>query len=151
MNVSIVKADSWFGSVKSVVKIKTIYPQEKEVFPVKIAHKLFPKQFIEETLKEEPGGTSIKLKSEVEGIKLVAISYKYNKRHVLHFIMSENTGSTKSGDPYQMKFSDDNGNIYSCDHPHPEVISDYFKESNCVEIHNQLCQYAVKLEKMGDL
>jgi hypothetical protein len=29
--VEIVKGDSWFGSVKSVVKIKTICPQEKEV------------------------------------------------------------------------------------------------------------------------
>jgi hypothetical protein len=65
--------------------------------------------------------------------------------------MSKNAGSTKSGDPYQMKFSDNNGNMHSHDIPHPQVISDYFKESNCVDIHNQLCQYAVKLEKMGDL
>jgi hypothetical protein len=90
--------------VKSVVKIKTLCPQEKEaIFSVKTVHKLFPKQFIEETLKEEPGGSSIKLKAEVEGIKLIAIGYKYNKRHTLHFIMSENTGSTASGDPYQMQ------------------------------------------------
>jgi hypothetical protein len=53
------KTDSWFGSVKSVVKIKTICPQEKEaIFSVKTVHKLFPKQFLEETLKEETGGSS---------------------------------------------------------------------------------------------
>jgi hypothetical protein len=144
----IVKADSWFGSVKSVVKIKNICPQEKEcIFSVKTSHKLFPKQFIEETLKEEPGGSSIKLKAEVEGVKLIAIGYKYNKRRTLHFIMSENAGSTASGEPYQMKFSDNNGNMHVRNVPRPQVISDYFKDSNCVDIHNQLRQYAVKLEK----
>jgi hypothetical protein len=57
---------------------------------VKTVHELFPKQFIEETLK--------KLKAEVEGVKLIAIGYKYHKKHALHFIMSENVGSNKSGD-----------------------------------------------------
>jgi hypothetical protein len=116
--VEIVKVDSWFGSVKLVVKIKSICPQEKEaIFSVKTVHKLFPKQFIEETLKEEPGDSSIKLKAEVECVKFIAIGYKYNKRYVLHFIMSENAGSTTSGEPYQMKFLDDNGKIHSCDVP----------------------------------
>jgi hypothetical protein len=151
--VEIVKGDSWFGSVNTVVKIKNICPQEKEaIFSVKTVHKLFPKQFIEETLKEEPEGSSIKLKSEVEGVKLIAICYKYHKKHTLHFIMSENAGSTACDEPYQMKFSDDNGNVHVRNAPHPEVISDYFKESNCVDIvHNQLQQNAVKLEKMGNL
>jgi hypothetical protein len=82
-------------------------------------------------------------------VKLIAIGYKYNKKRTLQFIMSENAGSTKSGDPYQMKFSDDNGNMHSRDVPRPQVISDYFRESNYVDIHNQLRQYAVKLEKNG--
>jgi hypothetical protein len=58
-------------------------------------------------LKPQPGGTSISLHGELDGVGLIAIGYKYNKSCVLHFIMSENAGSTYNGDPYQMKFPDE--------------------------------------------
>jgi hypothetical protein len=87
---------------------------------------LFPKKFIEEILKKEPGGTSIKLKREQKGHHLVSIGYKYNKKHVLDFMMSESTGSMEDGRPYQMKFPDAFGNVHVHSIPRPEVISDFF-------------------------
>jgi hypothetical protein len=61
--------------------------------------------------------------------------------------MSESAGSTEEGKPYQMKFPDAFGNVHVRSVPHPEVISDFFDDSNCVDIHNQLRQFAIKLEK----
>jgi hypothetical protein len=146
--VEIVKGDSWFGSVKSVVSSATLCQHKKEsIFQVKTAHRHFPKAFIEDVLKGEPGGARIVLKGEVGGVKLVAIGYKYNKKRVLHFIMSENAGSTSDGDPYEMKFPDEYGNINIREISRPEVVSAYFNDSNCVDVHNQLRQYALKLEK----
>ena len=147
-HIETVMGDSWFGSVKSVVKIKKLLPKEKEAFfQVKTAHRLFPKQYIEDLLKEEPGGTSVKLQAVVEGVKLIALGYKYQKKRVLHFIMSQNAGSTAPGEPYEMKFPDSNGNVNIRQVPRPAIVSEYFKHSNCVDVHNQLRQSAVKLEK----
>ena len=148
--VEVVSGDSWFGSVNSVVNIKThCIHQKKSVFSVLTVHSLFPKSFIEDVLKEEPGGASIVLRSVLDDIPLIAIGYKYNKRRVLHFVMSENAGNTTEGDPYQMKFTDQFGNIQIRKISRPEVISMYFQDSNFVDVHNQLRQYALRLEKMG--
>ena len=111
--VEVVSGDSWFGSVKSIVNIqKHCIHQKESFFSVKTAHSLFPKSFIEDVLKEEPGGASIVLRSVLDDVPLIAIGYKYNKRRVLHFVMSENAGNTTEGDPYQMKFADQFGNIH---------------------------------------
>ena len=42
------------------------------------------------------------LRSVLDDVSLIAIGYKYNKRHMLHFVKSENTGDTTEGVPYQM-------------------------------------------------
>jgi hypothetical protein len=86
--------------------------QKESVFLCEECIQLFPKSFIEEVLKEEPGGASIVLKSELDDVPLIAVGYKYNKKHVLHFVMSENAGDTTLGEPYQMKFPDQFGNIH---------------------------------------
>ena len=141
--------DSWFDSVKSMMKIKMVLPKEKEAFfQIKTAHRLFHKHYIEELLNKEPGGTSVKLQTAVvEGVSLIALGYKYQKNQTMHFIMSQNAGSTAPGEPYEMKFPDSNGNVNIRQVPRPAIVSEYFKHSNCVDVHNQLRQSAVKLEK----
>jgi hypothetical protein len=80
-------------------------------FQVKTAHSL-----------SELGGTSITLHGKLDGVELISIGYKYNKLHVLqHFIMSENAGSTCNGDPYQMNFPHEYGNIHVREVPSPAV------------------------------
>jgi hypothetical protein len=46
-----------------------------------------------------------------------------------------------------MKFPDEHGNIHIREVPCPAVISEYFAACNSVDVHNQLHQYALKLEK----
>ena len=93
---------------------------------MKTAHKLFPKQFIEKVLKDAPGGMSLKLLATYKGVRLIAVGYNYNKKHMLHFIMTENVGSTGPGNPYEMKFADEHGNVCICKVSCPEVISEFF-------------------------
>jgi hypothetical protein len=84
-----ISGDLWFSYVNSMVNIKKCCVHQKEsVFSVKTAHSFFPKSIIEEVLMEEPGGASIVLKSELDGVILIAIGYEYNKKHVLYFVMS---------------------------------------------------------------
>jgi hypothetical protein len=81
---------------------------------------------------------SLKLLSTYQGVRLIAVGYKYNKKRVLHFIMTENVGSTGPGNPYEMKFADQHGNVCIREVSQPEVISEFFDDCNCVDVHNQL-------------
>ncbi len=40
------------------------------------------------------------------GVRLVAIGYRYSVKTTLFFVMTENSGSTKSWEPYMMKYMD---------------------------------------------
>ena len=46
-----------------------------------------------------------------------------------------------------MKFSKDNGNIRVMHVDFPDVILKYFKDSNCVDRHNQVHQFKLRIEK----
>jgi hypothetical protein len=48
----------------------------------------------------------VKLQSVVKSVKPVALGYEYQKKRTLHFVMSQNAGSTLPGDPYEMNFPD---------------------------------------------
>ena len=143
------KGDSWFGSVKAVVGVAGRGVPCKAVLQVKMNKTGFPKSEIQEVLQDAPGGTSIVLKATEpkSKCKLIAIGYKYNSKKVLHFIASEGAGSTTPGKPYLMRYPDEYGNVTYCEVPRPEIISKFFKQSNCVDVHNQLRQYALRLEK----
>ena len=137
--------NSWFGSVKAAVA------QSKAgfecIFQVKTNHSLFPKKRIEDLLQGAPGGVSVVLQSEVEGVILLAIGYKYNTKTTLFFVCTERAGSTSPGEPYEMKWSDDHGNIHVRNVQRPAVLSKFFKYINGVDIHNHLRQSCLKLEK----
>ena len=46
-----------------------------------------------------------------------------------------------------MKFPDQFGNVTIRYIERPQLISEYFRDANCVDVHNQLRQYALKMEK----
>ncbi len=126
------RADAWFGSVKSAVALaKKGY---KAVLQVKTGHGLFPKKFIESTLEGAPGGVWVVLESIQEGIPLIAIGYRYSTCTTLHFVATKDAGSTAKGTPYQMKFTDDWGNIHIRDVDWPDIISRFFQSSNTIII-----------------
>jgi len=112
----------------------------KAVLQIKTGHGLFPKKIIEDTLKDAPGGIWIVLQSTYQGIPLVAIGYHYSTRTTLSFGATKDSGSTTKGEPYQMKYTDDWGNVHIRDVDRPDIISKFFESSNMIDKHNQARQ-----------
>ena len=77
--------------------------------PVKMSHKVFCLDTLENLMKDSPGGQYIVIKrtSSVTGVRpLLAIGYKYNYSEVLLFIATEGAVSTEPGDTYLSCFPD---------------------------------------------
>ena len=88
-------------------------------------------------------------KTDLEGVKLICLGYKYNKKKVLTFLMKRDAGATTKGIPYVAKFPDKYGNMYMQHGARPQIISNYFRFSNQVDLHNQARQFDIALEKNG--
>ncbi len=133
-----VRGNAWFGSVEAAVMLaKAGY---KAVLQIKTGHGVFPKKKFEDTLKDAPGGVWIVLQLTYQGIPLVAIWYHYSTRTTLCFVATKDAGSTTKGKPYQMKYTDDWGNIHIRDVCWPDIISKFFESSNMIDKHNQAHQ-----------
>ena len=140
-----VDADAWFGSVRCAAALaKEGY---KTVLQVKSNSGLFPKTFIEKALEDAPGGVKIVLKGSYHDVPLIAIGYRYSTRTTLCFVATKNAGSTRAKEPYEMKFTDDFGNVVAREVERPEILSEFFKYSNKIDVHNQKRQSNLKLEK----
>ena len=57
------------------------------------------------------------------GRPLIAIGYQYNARKVLSFIVTDNSGSTKTGIPYLSKYPGQFTNVAICPIARPLVMS----------------------------
>ncbi len=142
-----IKGDSWFGSVKACLAL--LNHGVESVFQIKTSHKMYPKKFIEETMEGMPGGVHLVL----EGIhqhteeRLIAIGYCYSTRKTLFFVMSPGAGSTRPGEPYEMKYPTEHDNVGIRFVSHPDVVSKYFQQSNIIDKHNQARQFELHLEK----
>jgi hypothetical protein len=116
-----IMGDAWFGSVKAAVALsKKGY---KSILPVKTGHGLFPKNFIDDTLKDAPGGVWIILESIHQQVPLLAIGYRYSTLTTLFFVATKDSGRTTNGNPYEMKYTDDLGNVHVRYVDRPEIIS----------------------------
>jgi hypothetical protein len=62
------------------------------------------------------------------------------------FIGTWNAGSSTPGDPYLARWPDEFGNLQSKEIRRPEVIANYFKNSNCIDSHNHVRQKELGLE-----
>ena len=139
--------DSWFGSVKTAANISRA--GHHAVMMVKTAFSRSPKKWLEEKMKDMPGGVWIVLEgiAEKEDVPVVCIGYKYNRKKVLTFVMTKGAGTTASGRPYEARFPDKYGNVCVRHVMRPDVIANYFRFSNVVDVHNQARQYELALEK----
>jgi hypothetical protein len=141
-----VHGDAWFGSVRTANEVGI--RGHEGVFQVKQYHTCFPKDFIEEALKEAPGGVHIILEGTTQDeVTLVTLGYRYSRKTVLHFVLTKNAGSSKPGTPYQMKYTNAFGSICTRFVDRPQVVSNFFAGSNVIDTHNQLRQDSLKLEK----
>jgi len=99
-------------------------------------------------MKNWPAGLHIVLEgSASEGIDLLSLGYKYNSRKVLCFISTNNVGSTMTSSFYEATWRDNNGNTMSHQIPCPQIISEYFQNSNTIDKHNHVRQFLLELEK----
>ena len=147
---TVLMGDAWFGSVRAANEASK--RDMNAILQIKSNHGLFPKDFIEEALKDAPGGSHIVLETKhPDGDnELVAIGYRYNSKVTLCFVITKNAGSTGKGTPYEMKFTDSHGNIHVRLVDRPSVISEFFEVSNAVDKHNQARQHELALEKKWD-
>ena len=133
---TILKEDECFGSVKA-----TVAAMERgmdAVYQIKSNHSLFPKQYIEESLKDALGNCHIVLAGKHPSeADLATIGYRYNSKVTLLFVISKNAGSTRKGSPCEMKFTDVHSNVHVSLVDRPSAISDFFHDSNAVNKHNQ--------------
>lgn len=141
-----VRGDAWFGSIQTASEVAL--RGHEGVFQIKQYHSLFPKQYIEDALMEAPGGVHILLEGKTKDeVSLVALGYRYSRKTILFFVLTKSAGSSKPGDPYQMKYTDSFGNICTRNVNRPQVVSNFFASSNVIDMHNQLRQDSLKLEK----
>ena len=119
------------------------------IFVVETAHSGSPNFRFEEKMKDYPSGTWIilKVKPNKEGLDLICVGYKYNKKKVLAFLMTRGSGSTKVGESYEACFQDKYGNVCTRHVMRPAMISQYFSLFNCVDLHNQSRQFDLVLEE----
>eukprot|EP00978_Attheya_sp_CCMP212_P010589 scaffold25751_cov57-Attheya_sp.AAC.2 len=81
--------DSWFGSVKAAAAVGSL--GDHACMIIKTGHTLSPKKWLDDTMKDFPGGTWIVLEGRAnpEGQDLVCIGYTYNNKKVLTFVMTQ--------------------------------------------------------------
>jgi hypothetical protein len=141
-----VRGDAWFGSVKNASELG-IRGYEC-VFQIKNYNTLFPKDFIDEALKNAPGGVSIILEAKAPNeVPLVAVGYRYSRKTILYFVQTKNAGSSVHGEPYHMKYIDEFGNVHERNVDRPDVISKFYLSSNVIDNHNQMRQDSLALEE----
>ena len=142
--------DAWFGTLACLCNVKK--QGHEGIFAIKTGSSGIPKKHFENLMKNFPAGAHMvceaKVTFEGEEMIVVYIAYKYNNRKVLHFAMTKNAGSTvpDPNRPYHARFKDPNGNMTRRDIPRPAVLSDYFRNSPTIDVHNQLRQGSLGLE-----
>ena len=115
---------------------------------VKTHHGLFPKVYIQEALKNAPGGIHIVLGGVApNNAPLVVVGCKYNKKKVILFVATKRDFSTRTGKPYEMKFTDTDGNVCVRKVERPNLCGIYFGRSNILDTHNQMRQSELALKK----
>lgn len=137
--------DSWFTSVGAVTAMAKA--GRHYIGVLKTSHSSYPKSWIMEKMKDYPAGSHLVLETKNDGVDLLAIGYKYNKRKVLCFLATKGAGHMGAGTPYVQRWKDDNNNTQTRYIARPEIIAKYFEHCNVIDAHNQSRQFDLKLEK----
>ena len=140
-------ADSWFGSVDLVENTDGI-------FNIKTNSSRYPKAFLQEKMKNWPGGSHLLLEATVNKNtsrekKIYALGYKYCKAKVMFFIFTEGAAHTETSPQYDYiaSWRDENYNVHTRRVLRPHAAYVYFNVSNRIDVLNQLRQSELKLEK----
>lgn len=138
--------DSWFASVALADEMSERC--REFVGPVKTNHKYCPTEEIQAVMSPWPSGSQLFLECTTpRGNTIYATGYKYNSRKVLVFVSTRNAGSSEPGEPYVAKFSDEHGNVCERQVPRPQLVAQFFHDSNVIDAHNHARQFELALEK----
>ena len=122
--------------------------QEFGIGIVKTAHTGYPKKFLQDSVHNKPAGSYLSLLTKYDGVYLIAMGYKYNKKTVTYFIATLGAGTTSySNRPYIQKYTDDFGNLCEKTVLRNDLASFYFQFSNVIDVHNNERQFQLRLEK----
>ena len=103
---NIIMGDSWFTSLTMLQAIAQ--SGDEVVGQLKVSHGGYPKDYLNEHLKDAPGGVHIVMKGTLpSGIDVVATGYKYSSKRVLFFLSTPGAGLTIPGEPYEMRYTDE--------------------------------------------
>ena len=100
-------------------------------------------------MKDWPSGSKLVMKCQApNGVTLFAIGYKYSSKNTTVFISTENAGTTKDGKPYIAKFRDVANRPQERNVPRPDIVSNYFGDSNIIDKINHCRQSELGLEEL---
>jgi len=117
------------------------------IVAIKNAHALLSKKELESLMDGMPSGLWAELHSTIEGVELVALGYRYNRKKTLFFCATGGAGPTYAGAPYISSYADRYGNQCFREVPRPVLVSRYFHHSPVIDNHNQLRQESLALER----
>ncbi len=142
----VICGDSWFSNYR------TDNAMSLEGFhyfgQVKMGHGRAPKLFLKTEMAGYCPVSWIVLKhTSPSNVEMVCIGYKYNRTKILTFIMMKGCGSTTSGPPYTVMYTQENGEKIQCDIARPEVVTDYFHATGSINHHNHTRQGTLALEE----
>ena len=99
-------------------------------------------------MKDWPAGSHLVMETKtVNNIGLLAIGYKYNQRKVLSFLATKGVGHTEPGKAYKARWKDEHNNTQLREISRPSICSTYFEHCNAIDVHNQIQQFDLHLEK----
>jgi hypothetical protein len=87
------------------------------------------------------------MESTHQDVPLVALVNWNSTRTALILVATKDAGTTAKGTPYEMKYTDDLGNVKICYVDCPEITSKNFEHSNMIDQRNQVPQSELALEK----
>ena len=87
--------------------------------------------------------------THANGVPLIALGYRNSTKTTIFFIFHSDAGSTCPGKPYEMKYTDNHGNVSVCLVDCPDVVLCFFADSNLVDKHNQVWQDELGLRSVG--
>lgn len=106
----------------------------------------FPKDELDEKLRGMPGGSHLEMSTTIDGIKIMALGYKYNSKKTLFFCGPEGAAPTTEGVPYESKWPDEHRNVQTRLVPRPAFPARFFENFDGVDVHDHLRQKQLGLE-----
>jgi hypothetical protein len=142
-----IMGDSWFGSLRLLAHANALLGTEAEpnhfVMVIKTAHAGYPKKYLEEKMADVPSGNKLVMTATVNGVEVVALAYRYNRKKTLLFLLTKGAGSTAFDPehPYVAKFLDHSGHNNERHIPRSAVLNRFFAASPRIDNHNQRRQH----------